>query len=198
MTRSSSYVQAMACIHNLKSVCPKELYPKIQRSLVNLEGAKEGLQDLCFDDSLYERYARYQSCFMMEGDNSEYCFHKNLNTSIRILSTVESKSTHQLCTDMNRVVKCISFNINMKCGEHAAKLVELLVKPMVRHSTQCSYQLDTETTSNFKKPGVTKPISKQHYISDGSGNSAHVNNTSGTKMALLTLMCSLVFLLAVH
>ncbi|KAK6175325.1 hypothetical protein SNE40_013813 [Patella caerulea] len=193
----SSYVQAMSCIRRLKSDCPESYHSKIDVPLVNLEGAHEGLHDLCSDDFLYERYARYQSCFMLEGDESEYCFHKNLNTSIRILSKID-KTTHQLCTDMKKVVKCITYNINLKCGPRAAELVELLVKPMVRHSAQCNYHIDTETTSNFKRPGVTKAISKHHYISDGSRNSAHVNMTSGFKMALLTILYSYIFLVLFH
>ena len=42
---------------------------------------------------------------------------------------------------MREVTLCIENNIRQECGEKASELVHLLVKPMVRRSGSCTYDV---------------------------------------------------------
>ena len=44
----------MNCIKSLKTNCPSNLHANIEVTLINFDGAREELGELCRDDALYE------------------------------------------------------------------------------------------------------------------------------------------------
>ncbi|KAL5013468.1 hypothetical protein ScPMuIL_007738 [Solemya velum] len=158
----SSYISAMDCIAVLKSNCPEDVHSDIDFTLINVEGAYKELSELCHDDNIYEIYARHQTCFREEGDMSEWCYKQNMNISIRFMSKIDNRALEELCGDINKVQACIKPNIESKCGPEAVKLVEILVKPMIRGSTQCDYRVEQPLgrppVTDDSKSGVKTPF----------------------------------------
>ncbi|XP_061195418.1 uncharacterized protein LOC133203665 [Saccostrea echinata] len=153
----SSYNTAMACIRNMKELCPMSLHRKIEATQMNLEGAQSELSALCSDDSIYERYARYMTCFREFGPYSESCFKRKMNSKIRLMQWINEDDIFQLCRDLARTLDCITSTITIECGPEAAQLVPVLVKPMVKKSTKCdmistTISEETQTTVKRRRP----------------------------------------------
>jgi hypothetical protein len=53
----------MNCITSLKTNCPSNLHANIEVTLINFDGAREELGELCRDDALYE--GKILSFFLM-------------------------------------------------------------------------------------------------------------------------------------
>ncbi|XP_046354394.1 uncharacterized protein LOC124133855 [Haliotis rufescens] len=200
----SSFVQAMQCLDHLKGRCPAEKHKLIDQTKQNLKGAEQGLRDLCSDDNIYEKYARHQNCFALQGYVSEDCLTKYMNNSIRLMSKVNRKTIDELCRDMRNAMNCIKPNIQAMCGVEASKLVEILIKPMVRDSAQCDYNIiHIESTEKPQQhqPGHTpssmddKNKYKSKYITD-NGNGASSLVTSQRLPAALTVLLSVIILQA--
>ncbi|XP_064606869.1 uncharacterized protein LOC135471534 [Liolophura sinensis] len=190
----SGYKQSMACIEVLKRNCSnnsQEAYPKIDTALLNLKGARTALTDLCKDDNLYEVYARFRTCFVTEGPASEYCFTRIMNVSIQLLTTLDYKSTDELCSDMRQVMQCIKSNIELHCGMEASTIVEKLVRPMVRGSSQCSFIEIPMTVNDGENTTPT-------YKSGGRRSNTRDSGDNGTNFShSRTLSCVYLILFLV-
>lgn len=179
-----SYEIGSRCVKNLKAQCPPEKRVMIDNALVKLEGAWDSLDGLCLDDRIVEQYAQFQTCFTLTGPESEVCFAKHLLgnahgvNKIQFLETVRAASKAQFCRKMVDTVNCIQNNVKSQCGEGAATLATILVKPMVKQSTECDYTLDVrQSQQSPKEPYQSNPA----YISDdGSGRSNNNNNNRGS------------------
>ncbi|XP_062611517.1 uncharacterized protein LOC134273326 [Saccostrea cucullata] len=153
----SSYNTAVACIGNIKEVCPKSLHRKIEATQMNLEGAHSELSELCSDDSIYERYARYMACFREFGPYSESCFKREMKSQLRLMQWISEDDIYQLCSDLAQTLDCITSTITIECGPEAAQLVPVLVKPMVKKSSKCDVISTTisevsPTTAKRRRP----------------------------------------------
>ncbi|XP_012939847.1 uncharacterized protein LOC101845704 [Aplysia californica] len=161
-----SYVKAISCLSTLRRACPPDTHHLIDSVLVNLDGAQEGLHDLCADDSIIESYAMYQTCFRSTGYSSERCFQVHMNESnqhIKFLSNVNTKRKDKFCSGMRNVVECVQNTVRGRCGEGAAKLAAILVKPMVRQSTDCDYSvINAKQTTSRPSHGNPAYISDEH------------------------------------
>ncbi|BFZ08635.1 hypothetical protein BsWGS_11674 [Bradybaena similaris] len=140
-----SYTSATTCVSQLKEDCPKDSYQIIDKVSANVDGSRAGLQELCTDDSIIENYAMYQSCFTFAGDGSDMCFQTHMNnsmaTTIRFLTKLTTTKMDQFCNDMRHTVDCVQKNVWAMCGDKAAQLAAILVKPMVWQSTSCDYSV---------------------------------------------------------
>lgn len=179
----SSYMHGMDCISDLKKRCPESKHGTIEEAMTNLHGAEEALKSLCSDDTNIEVYARFQSCFTRTGPTSEVCFQRHLNTSIQFMPNMDAKHMAEFCSDMRGAVRCIQDNVRKTCGEDAAKLATTLVKPMVRQSTKCDYNVVTKTPSSRQD----NPTPSSHGGRQNSNGSVSGNLIS-TPAAILILL----------
>lgn len=154
----SSYIEAMTCIRNLMERCPEDTHKDISIALVNLRGMDQELQDLCLTNGLYEKYAPKMNCFMDRGHKSDWCFDRSLNGSYNDLPLED------LCSRMREVTLCIENNIRQGCGEEAAELVHLLVKPMVRRSGSCTYNVYHEENISTTKEGTESSNTPNKHV----------------------------------
>ncbi|XP_060072767.1 uncharacterized protein LOC132552598 [Ylistrum balloti] len=169
----TTYNEALRCVQQLFDNCPPEADAQITESLKNQDayGAHEELTQLCRDDMIYEVYARNQNCLQAVGGNSERCFENIMHTTVRLMQRIDSLPLQELCGDIKELIKCIKTGVLMKCSTEAAKIVEILVKPMVRRSTQCDYSIPS-TTSKTMAAQVTRapPRDKtEQYVSGENG-----------------------------
>uniref|UniRef100_A0A0B7BSK2 Uncharacterized protein n=1 Tax=Arion vulgaris TaxID=1028688 RepID=A0A0B7BSK2_9EUPU len=171
-----SYSNAMECVKQMKKDCPEDTYHTINTILNNLNGVHAELHELCSDDSIIESYAMYQSCITLAGVKSEWCLQTHMNssagTNIKFLSRVTMKGMEQFCKDMINTVECVKNNVEMICGDEAAALVQVLIKPMIRQSTECDYSVIDAQQKFTKQPSH----SRHAYISDGNRNSKSSSN----------------------
>ncbi|KAK3103521.1 hypothetical protein FSP39_019833 [Pinctada imbricata] len=135
----SSYIDAMKCITDLKSRCASNSKFQINSTLADFDVAVDELSSLCLNDVVYEVYARHRTCFEMNKAYSMRCFDNIMNTSVRLLRRIDHKPLDEFCGDMKKLLSCIGNNIERNCNREAASLVEKLVKPMIRRSSQCDY-----------------------------------------------------------
>ncbi|GFR74704.1 hypothetical protein ElyMa_003899700 [Elysia marginata] len=177
-----SYEVGRRCVQSLRAQCPPEKQRVIDSALVSLDGAWDALNDLCLDDRIVEQYAQFQTCFTVTGPESESCFAEHLlgnaggHNSIQFLETVGAASKRQFCRKMVKTVSCVQQNVRRQCGEGAAALVSILVKPMVKRSTECDYTLDVrQSQQSPKEPYQSNPS----YISD-DGSSRNNNKHGGS------------------
>ncbi|XP_076447843.1 uncharacterized protein LOC143284759 [Babylonia areolata] len=170
-----SFVDAMSCIHPLKKRCPRT--QAIDDSMKNLHGAETSLKALCSDDTIIERYALHQSCITRTGGSTERCFQRFLNTTdtIKLMTSVETRHISEFCSDMRGTLQCIQTNVRQSCGKVASELVTKLVKPMVRQSTKCNYNVVTKA-----------PVSRQGQPSPSSHDGSWQGPDSGSGLAGLS------------
>ncbi|XP_041348482.1 uncharacterized protein LOC121368035 [Gigantopelta aegis] len=198
----SSYVSAVACITSLKSRCPRERHSQINKSLVNLQGSEKELAELCFDDNLYEQYAIHQTCFANEGFLTEHCFERFFNSTLRIMSRVRHGSMYDLCSNMRKIMDCVKPNILMKCGPVAEGLVDKLIKPMVRRSSECDYEsLDDYPPTqrlSFPRQSTPKPTLpvysvKRHRLVITDKTALYHGRSSCATSYNFSILCVLVY-----
>lgn len=183
-----AYRTAVTCITQLRTVCPKDRHDKIDTVWSNFEVARAGLRELCSDDSLIENYAMHQSCLTKAGPASETCFNTHLRTTaeIKFLTevTVHKGRHEQFCVEMLKTIDCVRRNVNHTCGHQPAVLSVILVKPMVRMSTECNYSVIESQMKTTKRPhhGQDAYISDKHAGSSRSkahnGNKDHNGSSS--------------------
>ncbi|XP_014768805.1 uncharacterized protein LOC106868175 [Octopus bimaculoides] len=140
----SSYQKGMKCIEDFKSKCSRKEKPRI---LINLSQNQRELNKLCEDDRLYEKYARYQTCFILHSDHTENCFSKITKKTVTIFTKLKYPSDAVFCSNVKRVHNCIENTITDKCTKDAGKLVEYLLTPMIMKSAQCALKDPVTTTS---------------------------------------------------
>ncbi|XP_052781082.1 uncharacterized protein LOC128217756 [Mya arenaria] len=143
----STYIASYNCVHEYLRECP-DSRPRIQAALLAYADAQE-LTDLCRTHRLYELYAQHMNCFTDRGSKSDWCFDKEINSSVQYLNPV---SQEELCSRMIAVTRCIENNIRQGCGEQAAEIVHLLVKPVVRGSGNCNYPIYEPTQHPTRRP----------------------------------------------
>ncbi|XP_052260744.1 uncharacterized protein LOC127864894 [Dreissena polymorpha] len=136
----SAYLDAYSCVRQLMQSCPSSHHADIKTAVTPFADEHE-LTELCKTHRLYELYAQYMMCFSDRGKKSDWCFDKEINSSVMHLHQVE---VQELCNRLVSVTRCIESNIRLGCGEQAAELVHLLVKPTVPGSGQCVYPLYIE------------------------------------------------------
>ncbi|PVD25209.1 hypothetical protein C0Q70_15707 [Pomacea canaliculata] len=175
---SSSYMDAMTCISRLKEECPESKHPQIDRSLTNLHGGRDALDDLCTDDRIIEVYARHQSCFTEAGPSSERCLSRKFNVSIKLLANVNTEPKDKFCSDMRSALTCVQNKVKQMCSsEEAVELAAILVKPMIRDSTNCVYSTVTKPPDAGQND---RPSVDTHSAHDGSQYKGRT--TSGAAM----------------
>lgn len=201
----SSYVQSMNCIEDLKVSCPLNLHTKIDITLINFDGAKDELEELCRDDALYEVYARHMTCFLNYGSYSERCFEDTMNTTVRLMKRIDDKSLPQLCGDFRKVLNCIRSNIERSCGQEAANLVPVLVKPMVRRSNLCDLNSDdrkepttttmtqTTTEDTIITDSLHRSIKVRNKNVDSGNNSVLDTSGSKTLVTILVIISAIIY-----
>lgn len=172
----TTYNDALRCVQQLFDSCPPEADAQITESLKNQDayGAHEELTQLCRNDMIYEVYARNQNCLQAVGGNSERCFENIMHTTVRLMQRIDSLPLQELCGDIKQLIKCIKTGVLMKCSPEAAKIVEILVKPMVRRSTQCDYSVPS-TTKKTVETKVTRAPHRdktEQYVSGENGATA--------------------------
>ncbi|GFO44159.1 hypothetical protein PoB_007066400 [Plakobranchus ocellatus] len=187
-----SYIKGMRCVHILRSSCPAENHYMIDNGLVDLRGAEKALNSLCVNDSIIEQYAQYQGCLTYAGSGSEACFathlldNRDATDNIRFLSTVNTDNMDEFCRKMKATVTCVQSNVRRVCGQgrqQAVKLASILVKLMVRHSTDCDYEVDIRHPQhNPREPYQSNPayISDDHVGDGSSSNSKHGRSGGGS------------------
>ncbi|CAL1539916.1 unnamed protein product [Lymnaea stagnalis] len=176
-----AYRTAVTCITQLRTACPKERHDKIDTVWGNFEVARVGLRELCSDDSLIENYAMHQSCLTKAGPTSEMCFHTHLRTAteIKFLTevTTHKNRNEQFCVEMLKTIECVRRNVNHTCGHQPAVLSVILVKPMVRMSTECNYSVIENQLKTTKRPHHGQDA----YISDKHSGSSRRKAHKGTE-----------------
>ncbi|KAH3876427.1 uncharacterized protein LOC127868695 [Dreissena polymorpha] len=186
----SSYLEAYTCVRQLLQSCPTSYHKDIKTALTPYADEPE-LTELCKTHRLYELYAQYMMCFSDRGKKSDWCFDKEINSSVMHVHQVD---VQELCNRMVSVTRCIESNIRLGCGEQAAELVHLLVKPTVPGSGQCVYPLNPETTSTVRRTQVQQPTNKP----SGSVSSSKKSNSTeafhpNPVLSILTLILSIRF-----
>ncbi|OWF39324.1 uncharacterized protein LOC110465172 [Mizuhopecten yessoensis] len=169
----TTYNNALKCVQQLFDDCPPEADGQITESLKNQDayGAHEELTQLCRNDNIYEVYARNQNCLQAVGSNSETCFENIMHTTVRLMQRIDSLPLQELCGDIKELIKCIKTGVRTKCSEEAAKIVEILVKPMVRRSTQCDYSIPSTTKKTIETHVTRAPTrdKTEQYVSGDNG-----------------------------
>ncbi|KAL8558838.1 hypothetical protein ACOMHN_031767 [Nucella lapillus] len=176
-----SYVDAISCVRPLKKRCPRS--QAIEDAMKNLHGAETSLKSLCSDDTNIEKYALHQTCITKAGPTTKRCFQQYLNTSdtVKLMTSVDTRHIAQFCSDMRGTLQCIQTNIRQTCGEDASDLVTKLVKPMVRQSTKCNYNVVTKA-----------PVSRQGQPSPSSHDGSWQGNGSASAQPKLSSALLLV------
>ncbi|XP_041377925.1 uncharacterized protein LOC121390219 [Gigantopelta aegis] len=107
------------------------------------------------------------------------------------MSNIDHKSVDELCSNVKKILDCIKPNIVRKCGSKAAKLVEVLVKPMIKGSTQCDYNIvKTKTT---KTPSESTLKNRNVITVDGNGSTSPVTSQKlGLRAVCLFIIVILV------
>ncbi|KAH3876424.1 uncharacterized protein LOC127868688 isoform X2 [Dreissena polymorpha] len=152
----SAYLDAFNCVRQLLQSCPTSHHKDIKAALTPFADDPE-LTELCKTHRLYELYAQYMICFSDRGKKSDWCFDKEISSSVMHVYQVD---VQELCNRMLSVTRCIESNIRLGCGEQAADLVHLLVKPTVPGSGQCVYPLYPETTSTVRRNNSQQDTNK--------------------------------------
>ncbi|XP_070193403.1 uncharacterized protein [Littorina saxatilis] len=190
----SSYMKAMQCIEGLKERCPGDKN-RIQEAMRNLKGAETALDSLCANDRIFEVYARHQNCITRAAPTTETCFRRHLNTSdsVRLLTNFDSRPLSDFCRDMRGTLQCIQKNVNNQCGEEASVLASKLVKPMIRQSTKCDYNVVTQPPISRQGHGQPSPSSQDgRHSQGGSGSGSGSGSTTVSSASLLVWLAVVI------
>ncbi|KAH3876441.1 uncharacterized protein LOC127868696 [Dreissena polymorpha] len=187
----SAYLDAYSCVRQLMQSCPTSHHKDIKTALASFADDPE-LTELCKTHRLYELYAQYMMCFSDRGKKSDWCFDKEINSSVMHVYQVK---VQELCNRMVSVTRCIESNIRLGCGEQAAELVHLLVKPTVPGSGQCVYPLNPETTGTSERNQIDQPTNRPSVGHMTSSIKACSTTTlhSNIVLCILTLFISILF-----
>lgn len=188
----SSYSEAMVCVRWMHQTCSDSMRKQIERTIVTIDGYTEELKDLCSTANLYELYAQYMNCFLERRQKSETCYYSKLAYSTQ---SIYDLSQDELCNRMRDTVLCVENNIRVGCGEKAAELVSLLVKPAVKGSSSCNYYINIDTTIY---PTRRKEVTRQTSEADRS-RSSQPNNFALTLSVnhvihVVSILCTLLYL----
>ncbi|KAH3876442.1 hypothetical protein DPMN_000284 [Dreissena polymorpha] len=186
----SAYLDAYSCVRQLMQSCPSSHHADIKTAVTPFADEHE-LTELCKTHRLYELYAQYMMCFSDRGKKSDWCFDKEINSSVMHLHQVE---VQELCNRLVSVTRCIESNIRLGCGEQAAELVHLLVKPTVPGSGQCVYPLYIETTATSARNQVQRPTNRPSMGPSTSFKKANSTTTSHSN----SVLCILTFVISVR
>ncbi|XP_033746639.1 uncharacterized protein LOC117331828 [Pecten maximus] len=188
----TTYNEALRCVQQLFDGCPPEADAQITDSLKNQDayGAHEELTQLCRNDMIYEVYARNQNCLQAVGSNSEQCFENIMHTTVRLMQRIDSLPLQELCGDIKQLIKCIKTGVLMKCSSEAAKIVEILVKPMVRRSTQCDYSIPSTTKKSIEAQVTRAPHrdKTEQYVSGDNGATTILQSYWSLSLTLVLLV----------
>lgn len=166
----SSYLEAIQCVSKLVTGCPSSAQSQVEEALVSYNGIQEELTDLCRTQNLYELYAQYMTCYAERGQKSDWCFESKLNNSMLSIYKLPSP---EFCGRIQEATYCIQNNIRQECGEKAAELVHLLVKPTVFGSSHCKYDVQENTPQTMKTDGGGKNNPQNEKATSSQSKNGH-------------------------